>query len=111
MIVYDQWNTVYDTYPDIEMINDGLSHNILLNQPTITKLVVKNRKDITQNLLCLLDFRFVYLKLLTISTNYICRNVVLLSFRWIIFNSIHASLFVDHIGKYKILYRFKLRRS
>ena len=63
----------------------------------------------THNLLCIISYILVYFDPITVSTNRMCRIIVPLSLRRIIFNSVHALLATDYMGEYKTLYRLKLR--
>ena len=69
---------------------EHLRHNAHMNRLCITKLAVTYRKTTTHNLLRIINYRLVYLEPVTISTNHICRIIVPLSLRRIIFNSMHA---------------------
>ena len=75
----------------------------------ITSLAVTYRRDIAQNLLCIINGRLVYLELITVSSNYLCRIVIPLSLRRVIFDVLHASPATNHMGEYKTLYRIKFR--
>ena len=50
----------------------------------IAKLAVPYLKAITQNLLCIIHDRLVYLEPVTVSSNYLCRIFVPLSLRRVI---------------------------
>ena len=80
-----------------------------MNRLCITKLAVTYRKTITHNLLCIINYRLVYLEPVTISTNHIYRIIVPLSLRHNISNAMYASPSAGHMGEYKTLYRLKLR--
>ena len=88
---------------------EHLHHNALMNRLCIKKLDVTYRKTIVHNLLCIFNYRLVYLEPITVSTNYICRIITLLSLRIIIFNAMYTLPATDHIREYKTLYRLKLR--
>ena len=86
-----------------------LHHNALTNSLCITKLDVTYRKAIAHNSLCIISCRLVYLDPITVSTNHMCRIIISLSLRRIIFNSMHSLLAAGHMGEYRTLYRLKLR--
>ena len=91
------------------MLIDRLSINSPLDQPTILQLPVAYRSAIARNLLGLLEGRFVYYDPVSTISNHICRIVVPLSLRRTIFTLIHATPVAGDMGKYKTLYRIKLR--
>ena len=72
-----------------------IRHNVPMNRLCITKLAITYRKAIAYNLFCIINCRVVYLEPVTVSTNHICRIIVPLSLRHIIFNAIHASFLLD----------------
>ena len=86
-----------------------IRHNSPMNGLCITKLAGTYPKAIAYNLLCIINCRLVYLEPVTVSTNHICRIIVPFSLRYIIFNTMHTSPSAEHMGKYKALYRLKLR--
>ena len=88
---------------------DHLQQNAFINRLCITKLAVTYRKVIAHNLLCIISYRLVHLESITVSTNHVCRIIIPLSLRCVVFNSIHASPAAGHMGEYKTLYRLKLR--
>ena len=63
----------------------------------INKLAVAYRHAIANNLLCIVNDRLVYIEPVTVSTNHICRIIVLLSFRRIIFITLHTSPATGHV--------------
>ena len=75
----------------------------------IASLAFTYRRAIAQNLLCIINDRLVYLEPVAVSSNHLCRIIVPLSLRCVIFDAMHASPAVDHMGEYKTLYRIKLR--
>ena len=79
-----------------------------MNILCIIKLSITYRKTIAQRLLYLINYRLVYLELITVSTNNIYLITVLLSLRRIILNSIHASPATAYMEEYRMLYRLKL---
>ena len=88
---------------------DHLHHNTPMNRLYITKLSVTYRKTIAHDLLCIISCRLVYLEPTTVSTNHVCRIIVPLSLRRIIFNSMHTSPAAGDMREYKTLHRLKLR--
>ena len=78
---------------------DHLRDNDSMYKLCIDKLVVTYRHAIANNLLCIINDILVYIEPVTISTNHICRIIVLLSFRRIIFIALHASPAADHMGE------------
>ena len=75
----------------------------------IAPLAVTYRRAIAQNLLCIINDILVYLEPVALSSNYLCRIVVPLSLRCVIFDAMHSSPATCHMGEYKNLYRIKLR--
>ena len=75
----------------------------------IAPLAVTYRRAIAQHLLCIINDRLVYVEPVTVSSNHLCRIVVPLSLRRVIFDAVHASSDVGHMGEYKNMYRIKLR--
>ena len=73
-----------------------------------TKLAITYRKTISHNLLFIISYRLIYLEPIAVFINHICRIIVPLSLRLIIFNSIHASPTSGQVagegGRYKRLY-------
>ena len=78
---------------------EHLHHDEHMNRLYITKLAITYRKAIAHPLLCIVSYRLVFLGFITVFTNHICRIIVFLSLRRIIFNSMHASPAVSHMGK------------
>ena len=91
MLESEQWYTIYAADSDTNVLMDYLSHNIPLNNIIIVKLVVTYRKAIAKKLLYILNGRLIYLEPVTVSTNHICRIVILLSLRRIVFNLMYDS--------------------
>ena len=67
------------------------------------------RRAIVQNLLCIINDRLVYVELVTVSSNHLCRIVIYLSLRRVIFDALHDFPTSSHMGEYKTLYRIKIR--
>ena len=62
-----------------------------------------------QILLCIINDRLVYIEPVSVASNHLCRIVVPLSLRRVIFDALYASPAAGHMGEYKTLYRIKLR--
>ena len=75
----------------------NLSYSTPLDKFIITKLSVTYHKVITQNSLCILNSRFIYLELVTVSTNHTFRIVVPLSLCRIVFHLTCPSPVADHV--------------
>ena len=86
-----------------------LHHYVPMAKLDIAQLAVTYRRAIAQNLFCIINDRLVYLKPVDVSSNHLCRIVVPLSLRRLIFDVMHSSPAAGHIGEYKTLYRIKLR--
>ena len=88
---------------------ERLSINAPLDEPTTLKISVAYRNDIARNPLSLLEGRLVYYEPIPAVTTYMCRIIVLISLRRVIFNLMHATPITGHMGEYKTLYRIRLR--
>ena len=88
---------------------EPLSINAPLDEPTTLEISVAYRTDIARNLLSLLEGRLVYYEPIPAVTIYICRIIVLISLRHVIFNLMHATPIAGYMGEYKILYWIRLR--
>ena len=75
----------------------------------IDQLVVTYRNVIADNLLCIINDRFVYIEPVTVSRNHICRIIVPLFLRRIIFIDMYTSPVAGFMGEYKTLHRLKFR--
>ena len=75
----------------------------------IAQLTVTYRRTISQNLLCIINDKLVYLEPVNVSSNHLCRIVVPLSLRRVTFDAMHTSPAAGHMGEYKTLYCIKLR--
>ena len=98
-----QWTRAYNNDPHTKVLLDRLSISTPLDKPTIFHLPEAYRTVIARNLLGILEGRLVYYEQIATITNHICRIVVPISLRRIIFNLTHATLIAGHIGKYKTL--------
>ena len=78
---------------------EHLHHDEHMNRLYITTLAITYRKALAHHLLCIVSYILVYLGLITVFTKHICRIIVFLSLRRTIFNSMHASPAVSHMGK------------
>ena len=104
-------STVYQNDPDTKFLFEHLCHHAPFSKLNIKKLAVTYRKAVAHNILFLINDRLMYLKPITVSCNHICRIVVPLSLRRVIFDAIHTSSTAGHMGEYKTLYRIKFRFS
>ena len=64
----------------------------------IAPLAVTYRRAIAQHLLCIINDRLVYVEPVTVSSNHLCRIVVPLSLRRVIFDALHTSPVVGRMG-------------
>ena len=74
------------------------SINTSLDEPTIFKLSVAYRTVIVRNLLGILEGRFVYYEPIPTVAKHICRIVVKISPRRVIFDALHTSPVVGRMG-------------
>ena len=74
----------------------------------IVSLSFTYRRAIVQNLHCIINDRLVYVELVTVSSNHLCRIVISLSLRRVIFDALHDFPTTSHMGEYKTLYRIKI---
>ena len=109
MPVSDQWARAYNDESATKVLLDRLSVSTPLDKPTILHLPAAYRTAITCNLLGILEGRLVYYEPIATFTNHICRIVVPISLRCIIFDLMHATPIASHMEEYKSLYRIKLR--
>ena len=107
----DQWTCAYNNDPHTKVLLDRLSISTPLDKPTILHLPTAYRTAIVRDFLGILEGRLVYYEKVATVTNHICRIVVPISLRRIIFNMMHATPIIRHMGEYKTLYRIKLRFS
>ena len=105
----DQWRRNYNDDPYTKVLLDRLSISTPLDKQTIFHLSAACRTAIARNLLNILEGRLVYYEKVTTVTNHICRIVVPISLRRIIFNLMHATHIAGHMREYKTLYRIKLQ--
>ena len=101
-------NHSFTLHPHTKVLPDRLSTSTPLDKPTILHLPAADRTAIARNLLSILEDRLVYYEQIDTITNHICRIVVPISLRRIIFNIIHATSIAGRMGEYKTLYRIKL---
>ena len=71
--------------------------------------LAQHRIDVSNNALGIVEGRIVSFEKVPTTTNQICRIVVPISLRRVIFSLLHAYSADGHIGKYKTLYRIILR--
>ena len=105
----DQWTRAYNDDPHTKVLIDRLSIRTPLDKPTILHLQAVYRTAIARNLLGILEGRLVYCAKVATVTNHICRIVVSISLRRVIFNLMHATPISGNMREYKTLYRIKLR--
>ena len=86
-----------------------LFHHAPIAKLDIAPLAVTYRKAIAQILLCIINDRLVYIEPVSVASNHLCRIVVPLSLRRVIFDALYASPDAGHMDEYKTLYRIKLR--
>ena len=91
------------------MLIHRLSISTPLDKPTILHLPAVCRTAIARNLLGILEGRLVYYAKVVTVTNHICRIVVPISLRRIIFNLMYATPISGNMREYKTLNRIKLR--
>ena len=108
MLASNQWARAYNDDPATKVLLERLSGNDPLDKPTLLHLPAAYRTAIARNLLEILEGSLVYYKPIATVTNYICRIVVPISLRRIIFDLMHATPVAGHMGEYKTLYRIKL---
>ena len=107
----NQWTRAYNNDPHTKVLIERLSISSPLDTPKILHLPAAYRTAIARNLLGILKSRLVYYEKIATVTNHIYRIVVPISLRRIIFNIMHTTPIAGHIGKYRTLYRIKLRFS
>ena len=105
----DKWSIAYKQDPETNFLFQYLHRQAHLAKPDVAPLDVTYRRATAQNLLCIINNRLVYLESISISSNHLCRIFVPLFLRRVIFDAMHTSPIVCHMGEYKTLYRIKLR--
>ena len=105
----DQWVCAYNDDPVTKVLLDRLSVSAPLDTLTNFHLPTAYRTVITRNLLGIIEDMLVYYEPIATVTNHICRIVVPIFLRRIIFDPMHATPVVGHMGEYKTLYCIKLR--
>ena len=104
----DQWIRAYDDDPHTKVLLDCLPISSPLDKSTIFHPPAAHRTTIARNLFGILEGRLVYYEQFSTVTNHICRIIVPISLRRIIFNLMYATPIAGHMGEYKTLYRIKL---
>ena len=105
----DKWSIAHKQDPKTNFLFQYLHRQAHMVKPDFAPLAVTYRRAIAQNLLCIINDRLVYIKPVTVSSNHLCRIVVPLSLRRVIFDALHVSPAADHMGEYNTLYRIKIR--
>ena len=105
----DKWSIAYKQGPKTDFLFNYLHHYAPIVKLDIAPLAVTYRRVIAQNLLCIINDILVYLEPVALSSNYLCRIVVPLSLRCVIFDAMHSSPATCHMGEYKNPHRIKLR--
>ena len=82
---------------------DVIYHSSILHLPAAYRTVI------ARNLLGFLGDRLFYYEPIATVTNHICRIVVPLSLRRIIFDLMYTTPIAGHMGEYKTLYCIKVR--
>ena len=90
-----------------------IMHHLLYHQPfekaTFSSLPSQYRSAIANNKLGIVKGRLVFYETVLTTVKQICRIVVPVSLRRILFYRLHTSPAGGHMGKYKTLYRIKLQ--
>ena len=104
----DKWSIAHKQDPKTNFLFQYLHRQAHMVKPDFAPLAVTYRRATAKNLLCIINNSLVYLESISISSNHLCRIVVPLSLRRVIFDAMHTSPIVGHMGEYKTLYRIKL---
>ena len=103
------WKEVYASDKEKSLLLYRFHYQHSFVQNAFSSFPAQYRHAVANNSLGIVESRLVFFEKFSTTDNQICRIVVPISLRRIIFSLLYASPTTEHMGEYKALYRIRLR--